>query len=351
MLNSKTRFPGLSYLYRRESHVSNRESSDVPAVSEPFDLGFVAALILALPSAISLWHRGFLFTDDGLLHVFRVVELDVLLRRLMDIPCPDPRPASFLLSPSCNVLARFFPRWAPDLYGGYGYPIFTFSGPSTIYLTEGIHLLGWSFVDAHKIVLALGLVLCGPAMYAAARIIGDRRGALIAAAIYTYAPVHALNTYQRGDVAEAFAAWLMPAVTAALWGIVNHPTRGRLAVGALVLAVLLVTHNLTTLIVAPAIATLVLAHLATVGSWSRAARATGALVITVGLGLALSDFFWVPVVLEKSFVHLERSYSSLGYIWSDNFLSWFDLFAGVSWSTVPWLNSPRSYGLGWGLLG
>ena len=36
---------------------------------------------------------------------------------------------------------NWYPRWIPDLYGGYGYPTFTFYAPATYYLTLALALL------------------------------------------------------------------------------------------------------------------------------------------------------------------------------------------------------------------
>src|SRR3712207_5820218 len=55
---------------------------------------------------------------DSLIHLYRLVELDHLLRQ-----------------------GLFFPRWMPDLVYGYGYPLFNFYAPLSAYLSEAIYLI------------------------------------------------------------------------------------------------------------------------------------------------------------------------------------------------------------------
>ena len=38
-----------------------------------------------------------------------------------------------------------FPRWAPELVLGYGYPVLNFYGPAAYYLAEAWHLLGLGY--------------------------------------------------------------------------------------------------------------------------------------------------------------------------------------------------------------
>src|SRR5574341_1209313 len=69
-------------------------------------------------------------TDDGLLHLYRLVGLDHALRH-----------------------GDLWPRFVPGLAYGYGLPLFNFYSPLSLYPFEFLHLLGLPFVDAMLIGL------------------------------------------------------------------------------------------------------------------------------------------------------------------------------------------------------
>src|SRR5687768_14518341 len=93
---------------------------------------------------------------------------------------------------------QWLPRWLPDLFVGYGYPIFNFYAPGTYYAALVLRALG---LDVYTTVQALGaLAACSGAAgaFCLARVLAQdvteaRRGTtiaagLIAAIAYTYAP-------------------------------------------------------------------------------------------------------------------------------------------------------------------
>jgi uncharacterized membrane protein len=43
---------------------------------------------------------------------------------------------------------NWFPRWLPDLYLGYGYPLLNFYAPATYYIAAALRLLGASVYGA-----------------------------------------------------------------------------------------------------------------------------------------------------------------------------------------------------------
>ncbi|MDH4209100.1 MAG: hypothetical protein OEV76_09520, partial [Anaerolineae bacterium] len=128
---------------------------------------------------------------DGMFHLHRLLEIDHLLRQ--------------------GVL---FPRWAPDLAYGYGYPVFNFVPHLPYYLSELPHLVGLSLV--HSVLISFGLALLGSgvAMYIFIRDVFGSRAALLSAVAYMYAPFHLYDMFFRGHLPGAWAMVLFPLV---LW--------------------------------------------------------------------------------------------------------------------------------------
>ncbi|NIO69954.1 MAG: hypothetical protein GTN71_13245, partial [Anaerolineae bacterium] len=85
--------------------------------------------LLTLFAFYPLLQPGLPNTADGALHLYRTVELD-----------------------QCWQDGVYYPRWAPDLFLGYGYPIFNFYAPLLYYLAEVLHVLGFSFQGAIKAI-------------------------------------------------------------------------------------------------------------------------------------------------------------------------------------------------------
>jgi hypothetical protein len=154
-------------------------------------------------------------------------------------------------------------------------------------------------------------------MYLLARDGLSRAAATVAALLYLLAPYHLVDMLVRHALGEHLAfAWIPLAV----WGVaggVRRPGAARIAVGALAVAALPLTHNITALF---ALALLI--------AWAglEAARArsrSGALraAFGLGLGLALSAFFWLPAFAERGLVPARERLTSEFYRYALHFVA------------------------------
>lgn len=103
-----------------------------------------------------------------------------------------------------------YPRWLPELYGGYGYPTFVFYQPGFFYWTLPFSAL---LSDPLKVMyLSLyGLSLTGAAgAWLLCRAVGARRTAILGAALFMMTPYMFVNLYVRGDISELMAMLLAP---------------------------------------------------------------------------------------------------------------------------------------------
>ncbi|HIQ02084.1 MAG TPA: hypothetical protein EYH30_08140, partial [Anaerolineales bacterium] len=156
----------------------------------PLDLGLLLVLALAVLAASPFLTRPGLPRDtDAELHVFRAAE--VL---------------------ACWRGGVFYPRWAPDFYYGYGYPIFNYYAPLTYHLAALLALLpGVGIVAGVKGVFILGLILGGMGTYLLVRDLFGPGPGVVGAAAFLFAPyVLFIDPHARGDLAEHFAVGLLP---------------------------------------------------------------------------------------------------------------------------------------------
>jgi uncharacterized membrane protein len=187
-----------------------------------------AVALVGLAAAQPLFSGRLPWAADTLIHLYRLVELDHLLRH-----------------------GYFFSRWAPDLAYGYGFPLFNFYAPLSYYFAEIFRLVGMDFAPALLATFAAFILVAGLGMYAwAADAFGQRAG-LVAAAAYVTAPYLLYNVYHRGALAEVLAMALMPAILWAMSRLAQSGARKYLALTALLYAALLLGHNITALVFTP----------------------------------------------------------------------------------------------------
>ncbi len=281
----------------------------------------LAAILLAIPAAWPLLQPGFIATRAGGDSPFLLIRLQEMLAGLQ---------------------VSFPARWMPDANYGFGYPFWNFYAPLPYYLAALLTRLGIGPIAAIKTAQGLGLAVAAVAMYALARQMWRSTAAsLLAAAAYTYAPFHLVNIYVRGDsLGEFWAFAFYPLTWLAARAAVRRLTAARLAALALAYAGLVLSHNISALIFSPFLALYMLAVWwqsreeadssavmlsATKNPGAETLRAAQsdsgpqtesrrfrysptALVVAflaLGLGLALSAWFWWPALADRNLVHLE----------------------------------------------
>ncbi len=255
-----------------------------------------AAALVGLAAAQPLFVGRLPWAADTLIHLYRLVELDHLLRH-----------------------GYFFSRWAPDLAYGYGFPLFNFYAPLSYYFAEIFRLVGMDFAPALLATFAAFILVAGLGMYAwAADAFGQRAG-LVAAAAYVTAPYLLYNVYHRGALAEVLAMALMPAILWAMTRLAQSGARKYFALTALLYAALFLGHNITALVLTPVI----ISHAALL-STHRASRIPYHILrvaFALLLGLGLSAFFWVPMFFERDLVQIYQLFSPEAFDYRFHFVT------------------------------
>ncbi|MHB9032626.1 MAG: 6-pyruvoyl-tetrahydropterin synthase-related protein [Anaerolineae bacterium] len=201
-----------------------------------------------------------------------------------------------------------FPRWAPDLLNGYGYPVFNYYAPLSYWLPAALSLAGLPYVNGLIVGLAGAFILAAAAMYLWSRDTLGEGPALAAAAAYVFSPYLLFNLMTRTVLPELTALALLPLV---LYGLRRSAVTGLrryelLTAGAT--AALILAHNVTAALFAPlagayALLLMILQRPACArGTAHLAGRLFGALLG----GVLLAAFFWLPALLESSLVQLDR---------------------------------------------
>lgn len=271
---------------------------------------------------------GWLPYVGGVLAAALIVGLPLLRLQWMsghDTLAYMPRYVEFFQSLAAGT---WVPRWAPDLAFGHGEPTFNFNPPLVYYLTSAFHALGFDFVAAGDLAMFALLPLAGIGMYLLAGQFFGRRGGLVSAVAYLFAPYLLSRLYVSHALADFSAFAFMPF---ALWGLYRYATEGRypfLVIGSLAGATILLGSSMAAFMTFPALALLVAWLWVAHRRWEILAR--GAWCVALGVGMAA--FFWLPSLAETGFVHIDRRIDRIPYV--DHFLDWWQLIA-----------SPWGYGL------
>ena len=243
-----------------------------------------------------------------------------------------------------------WPRWAPDHAQGYGYPLFTFYAPLAFLIAEVFNLLGAGILGAIKIVWVLATILAGVSMYQLGKRLWGVGPGFIAGLLYMVAPYHLVNIYVRGAFAEFVALAIYPWVVLTFWDALTRPSARRVALAALSLGALLLTHSVTIMLLPPLLALLILYWLAL--AWRREGRpplrAAVAVLAAGALGGMLAAIFLLPVLGETSYIVVDQWLPAESYNYPQQFLyffQWFDFQWGYGFA-LPGPNDGMNLSIG-----
>ncbi len=195
-------------------------------------------------------------------------------------------------------------RWTQDLGYGYGYPIFSFYSPLSYYVGSAIELLGFDALLATKTMMGLGIMLSGVFMYLLAKEFWGRLGGIVSAAFYLYAPFHAVDIYVRGDVAEFWAYSFIPLAFYGMYKVFQ--TKGNfkwIVVGSLGYAGVILSHNLTAMMVTPFLIIVILFY-CYIAFKQKKLSAIRYPLYAIFLGLSLSAFYFIPALAEQKYTNV-----------------------------------------------
>jgi hypothetical protein len=217
-------------------------------------------------------------------------------------------------------------RWVPDLGYGYGYPIFNFYAPLAYYIGAFFMFLGFGALSATKIMIGLGIVVAGICMYFLSKEFWGKIGGVISALLYVYAPYHALNAYVRGAIAELWAYAFLPLAFFSVYKVYlslnrytdlkqNSKLKNKNAklqlkfnryiwiwtcASALSYAAIIISHNLTAMMVSPFIFVFAFYLYVKIRISERIYKPYFVLIGLL-IGILLSAFYWLPVPFEMKF--------------------------------------------------
>jgi hypothetical protein len=281
-------------------------------------------LLIALLPALSRWWLGQLPAGaDTAVHFYRAVELNWLIQN--------------------GIL---YSRWLPDFVFGYGYPLFNYYGPFANYLIVFFYFVGLAFIPATLAAFALTDVFGAFGAYLLARDTLGKLPGLIAAIAYAYSP-YLLASLYRGALPESIGLALLPWLLWSLYRLWHQPSPHRLVFAAFLFALFPITHNPSTALASVIALAFILALLFSHHA-SRISRYSLFIVyLSLFIGLALSAFFWLPIIFEIQYIDIAKAYAPDVINYHHNFLALEKVIAPPQPIDPNLIGTNIVYGLGW----
>lgn len=227
---------------------------------------------------------------------------------------------------------QFPVRIASDLGNGAGYMLYNFYSPLVYYIGALFHVLNFTLIISTKLTFLLGFILAWLGIYLLLKYKFDTISAISGSIIFLVSPYLGYDVYHRGALAEFFALCLLPLLFFSLLKLLKDKSSFYFLLFSLLIAALVLSHNLTTMITLPFIVALILI------SFKRNLLGFTSFM----LGLCLSAFYWFPAILEKQYIIID-SVDFITQTYQNHFLTPNQV---IGFEKIPWGFLPPVLGVG-----
>jgi hypothetical protein len=230
---------------------------------------FVLLLLIGLVPTLSIFRDGTYRSGDLTTHAIQLIDF---YRNLSE--------------------GALIPRWAGDLCGSYGCPVFVIEYILPYYIGSLFHFIGFSFLTSMKLVLVSSFVASGITMYLWVKEECGKIPGFISAVFYLYAPYHLIDLHFRGSAGEVVSFIFIPLLFLFIKKLIESGKLRYFFLEAITVSLLIVAHSSTTVISLP----LAVGYGMVV--WIRKKkkqwRDLVLAAISIGYGISLAAFYWLP---------------------------------------------------------
>ena len=243
---------------------------------------WVLIIFLAIPATWALFVPGYYGASDDI-HIAWLFELH---RSLM--------------------MGQIPPRYVPDLSFGFGYPLFNFVFPLPFYISEIFHILRFSLVDSIKTLFFITVPLSGVFMYLFLRQFTNKSLSLAGAILYIYTPYRSVDLYVRGAIGEIISFAILPLILLSIVKLEKSKNFAWVGVGAMSLASLVLSHNITAYMFFPFVSLFFLLQIIfSASKWQLFVKT----FLMVFLAFLLSIYFWLPAIVDSNLVKYDTVFN------------------------------------------
>ncbi len=215
---------------------------------------------------------------------------------------------------------QFPPRWAPNLNGGLGYPVFLFIYQLPYALAVFFYILSRQSIQVGvnlSVVIAVLLSSTGMYLFSKARKRTTLESVLVSL-LYTFAPYYLINIFVRGAFGEIFFTGLLPWVLLFFELILTskkilHTVLFQTLL-SLSFSLFLLSHQVSMTVAIPVISLYFAIRLFTVKKLFPIIKTITTIFIPLCIGGMMVAWLWIPAFFEKKFTALEN-HSTVREFW------------------------------------
>ena len=186
------------------------------------------------------------------------------------------------------------PRWAGQLNATFGFPAFMFIYSLPYYIISLFHFIGFSFVTATKLLIALSFITSGIGMFIWIKGELNEKAAFIASIFYLFVPYHLVDMHFRSDIGEMLAFAILPINLYLAKKFIEKSSVKFFALQAIFFAALIISHPAIAIAAPPLILAYMLFY------WYRLKKRNIKQLInsflSLAIGAMLSASFWLPTI-------------------------------------------------------
>lgn len=191
------------------------------------------------------------------------------------------------------------PRWAPNLMNRYGYPVLNYNYPLANLWSVPFTIINVNLQDTFKLITIFTVIMGAVGVWVWLREQNTSKTASwLGIMAYWSAPYVLSAVFFRGSIGEVMVYGLLPWLFWWLGRLSRSPSRLVVIGGGVLIALLLLAHNVTGLIG--------LGLVVVLGSveWGRSKQIWKKALSSLAIGLGLSLWFWLPAIAETNQVVL-----------------------------------------------
>lgn len=253
----------------------------------PINWRIPLTVIACVPAVLGMLSEGFPETHDGAMHLYRIVAFEDLL-----------------------TSGITFPRWVPDFAYGYGYPLFSFYPPGSMYIAVAIKALlpAGGLIVAFKLSFVIAILL---AAFGIVKLLSEILypvspslfASFVAVTVSIGTPFRLLDIYVRGSLPQCMAIAMVPWILVYIWRYYRSGKMSWWILFSVSTAGIVLLHGATTIYLLALVSLIFLFIIVGGRSKRRVAILLPALILSAGL----TAFFWVPALSELQFVQIHRA--------------------------------------------
>jgi len=201
-----------------------------------------------------------------------------------------------------------YPRWSPNVLGGYGAPIPSFYPPAPAYGAAILQiLLTNNAVSAVRLLYVLTTCIAGLSVYTLVMRYSGATSGILAAMLYVYSPyVSLVVPHIQGDLTTMLVLALTPALLWATSRLISAHQPQNMTLVALFTAGLFLTSP------KEAVGICLLAAAFALWELKRTPKKRKFIqfIAAMGMGILLTGFYWIPAWLEQGAIHWQPNIAS-----------------------------------------